>query len=365
MKKIDSKRLCELREHAGLSQAALASRLGVDTSLISRWEKGSREPSLAQSVSLARVLGVTLDYLLNAKMNVHFRFRAKKTLIQEELSAIDRALVNAEMQIYYLDTSYRLAKKLPQPFTLKVDFFQEQLPVTAQQLRDHLKLNQRITLEELKQALTERNVHIFEWSMPWELSGLSFRDAHTVIFINRIHAKERRLFTLAHEFGHVVFHLGRDHQNSVVSTIASNRDPMEKEANLFAAEFLMPQNMLESVLKNAGDKIKSIEVLDSIARYFNVSRDAIFYRLADKNIFSWEEKRLYFSKSKPVQNIPETRINEINEQVSSEFLRTALELFDDEKISSGKLCDWFFTDRLTIDEYLALRVQEAEEVFEF
>jgi len=46
--------------------------------------------------------------------------------------------------------------------------------------------------------------------MPWHLSGLSFRGPFTVIFINRLHPPTRRLFTLAHEFAHVIFHLGRE-----------------------------------------------------------------------------------------------------------------------------------------------------------
>lgn len=365
MKAINPSRLKELRDHSGLSQGELAKLLNVHTSQLSRWEKGERQPSLGQKMSLARALGVTLDYLLNAELTVHFQFRSKKSQAQEEKSEIDKALVDAEMQIHYLNSACKLAEKLPQPFAYKMDFFQQQLPTVVQQLRGALKLNQRVTLEEFKQALTELNVHVFEWLLPWDLSGLSYRDAFAVIFINRLHTKERRLFTLAHEFAHILFHTGRDHQQTVVSTISSSRDPLEKEAYAFAAEFLMPTDIVEKILSVPGVKVKSIEVLDSIARYFNVSREAIFYRLVAKGIFSWEEKKLYFCKHKSIPIVPVTRVENIDEQVASEFLRTALELHDTEKISSGKLHDWFFTDRITLDDYLAKRVVESEEVFEF
>ena len=120
--------------------------------------------------------------------------------------------------------------------------------------RQTLKLNRRVTLDELKQALAQWNIFVFDWCMPWHLSGLSFRGPFTVIFINQKHTTSRRLFTLAHEFAHVVFHLDRpgqeaaQRQDTVVS-IASHRDPMEKQANAFAGEFLIPTEALEDLLE--------------------------------------------------------------------------------------------------------------------
>lgn len=354
-------RFRELREHAGLSQAELAKRIGVDTSLVSRWEKGIRAPSFDQQFTIARTLGITLDYLVNTQFSVHFQFRAKKTLPAPQKTAIDRALLDAEMQIHYLDSAYRQAMCLPQPFALRMDFIPQQLPAIAEQTRQYMKLNQRVTLDELKQALTEFNVHIFEWALPLELSGLSCRNAYTVIFINRLHSRERRLFSLVHELAHVLFHLGHDDTQTVVSVIASNREPEEKEANAFAAELLMPGDSIDTMIQALGEKIKWHETMDNLAHYFNVSRDAIFYRLAEKGIFSWDEKKHYFSQSTSARLEPDIRVDNIDEQITSEFLRLALDLFDSEQVSAGKLSEWFFTDRVTIDEYLARRSIELEE----
>ena len=365
MESTQPNRLRELREHAGLSQAELARRIEVDTSLLSRWEKGIRAPSLNQQLTIARTLGITLDYLLNAQFSVHFQFRAKKTLPSSQKTAIERALLDAEMQIHYLDSVYRQAKCLPRPFALRMDFMQQQLPAIAEQTRQYLKLNQRVTLDELKQALTEFNVHIFEWALPLELSGFSCRNAYTVIFINRLHSRERRLFSLVHELAHVLFHLGHDDTQTVVSVIASNREPEEKDANAFAAELLMPGESIDAMIDTLGEKIKWHETIDNLAHYFNVSRDAIFYRLAEKGIFSWDEKKYYFSQSTSTRPEPDVRVENIDEQIASEFLRLALELFDSEQVSTGKLSEWFFSAQIIVDEYLARRSMEldAETIF--
>lgn len=54
-------RLCALR---GLDQSALASKVGLSKSSISRIMSGAQEPKLRLAYDLARVLGVTLDYLV-------------------------------------------------------------------------------------------------------------------------------------------------------------------------------------------------------------------------------------------------------------------------------------------------------------
>ena len=54
-------RLCVLK---GLDQAALADRVGISKSRVSRILSGAQEPKLGLAVALARELGVSLDYLV-------------------------------------------------------------------------------------------------------------------------------------------------------------------------------------------------------------------------------------------------------------------------------------------------------------
>lgn len=61
-------RIAELRRKCGLSQAALAKKLGLSTSAIAMYEQGRREPSVAILIALTEVLGVTMDYLLTGQI---------------------------------------------------------------------------------------------------------------------------------------------------------------------------------------------------------------------------------------------------------------------------------------------------------
>jgi transcriptional regulator with XRE-family HTH domain len=55
--------LTQRRRAVGLSQDALAERLGVDRTTVSRWERGATDPQLALRCRLANVLDITLDDL--------------------------------------------------------------------------------------------------------------------------------------------------------------------------------------------------------------------------------------------------------------------------------------------------------------
>lgn len=373
-------RLTEVRSLANLSQAELAKKVGVSSSLISHWEKGTRVPSPAQLLELARNLGVALDYLLSSVVRPQFRFRAKASPHPEQSPAIERTLLDASQQVHFVDTALRLAGKTPTPFSLLAQFTTfDELPNITSHLRDTLKLNRRVTLGELKQALSEWNVFVFEWDMPWHLSGLSFRGPFTVIFINHAHPRTRRLFTLTHEFAHVLFHLGRDipagkkgkddsdaGPNDTVVSIASHRDPLEKQANAFAGEFLMPTAELLRLVDDYGSRIREPAHLEAEARSFNVSRDALFYRLTKLGVFDWTEKSRYFPGGFETPPLPEHRVasaDDVEAQVDPTFRQIAISLLQADKITTGKLAQWFFAQRHVVDNYLAKLAADTDMTF--
>jgi transcriptional regulator with XRE-family HTH domain len=56
-------RIKDLRERAGLTQAALAKKAGVPLGSLRCWEYAQRQPLLGAAVKLADALNITLDEL--------------------------------------------------------------------------------------------------------------------------------------------------------------------------------------------------------------------------------------------------------------------------------------------------------------
>ena len=60
-----SEKICYCRKKAGLSQEALAERIGVSRQAISKWETGEATPEVSKLPLLAQVFHVSLDWLLS------------------------------------------------------------------------------------------------------------------------------------------------------------------------------------------------------------------------------------------------------------------------------------------------------------
>ena len=121
-----------------------------------------------------------------------------------------------------------------------------------------------------------------------ELSGLAhIRDDVPIIGVNALHAPNRRRFTLAHELAHIVLH--RDELEHAVhvdrgslrrdALAAEGVDPIEIEANAFAAALLMPERLLISELKRQPVDLEDDAAVAALAKRFRVSDAAIRYRL--------------------------------------------------------------------------------------
>ena len=128
-----------------------------------------------------------------------------------------------------------------------------------------------------------------------ELSGMVFvKDGTAIIGINALHHPNRQRFTIAHECGHLALH--RDQVTREVhvdkafpmlmrdAVSAASVDPMEIEANLFAAELLMPEFLLAEELGDATFDIDDDTTVSALARRFRVSASAMQFRLG--NLFT-------------------------------------------------------------------------------
>lgn len=91
-----------LREHYGLTQVQLAQRLGVTKSAVNAWETGTNSPSLSYVVKLARIFGVSTDYLLGVNERL--------TVDITELDDLQTQAVTLMIRLFERDNS-RLAGK--------------------------------------------------------------------------------------------------------------------------------------------------------------------------------------------------------------------------------------------------------------
>lgn len=122
------------------------------------------------------------------------------------------------------------------------------------------------------------------------ISGMLYRsEGRAVVGVNSAEPPTRQRFTIAHEIGHLLLHEGRplivdrhvrvDRRDSSSST-GTKRE--EVEANAFAAELLMPEEMVrrhaEELVRDDGS-LPADRLVNRLAREFDVSGQAMEIRL--------------------------------------------------------------------------------------
>lgn len=106
------------------------------------------------------------------------------------------------------------------------------------------------------------------------------------------HYETRERFTVAHELGHYVKHIlpnGNEKMfvdnDRTLSRSRSYGDRVEFEANKFAAIMLMPKGLVTKSFKNyQNEGWLAEDLIERVARDFNVSRQAMRYRLANLDL---------------------------------------------------------------------------------
>ena len=84
-------RIAALRKQAGWNQSELASRLQISPSAVGMYEQGRREPSADTLVAMARVLGVSVDYLLTGAPEYQ-ETDALDAMLRDRITSADRRM---------------------------------------------------------------------------------------------------------------------------------------------------------------------------------------------------------------------------------------------------------------------------------
>lgn len=253
-----ARRIREARSERGWSQEQLAQRLRRTQTAVSYWESGKRSPGLDDLMDVAEALGRPVDYFIPAEpIRALLRATADRLASDELREILDDLVDTAE-------TSARPSRKFVVGGT------------TPQRAADEL-LQQGgvakppVPIERLARGC---GVLVIERPLPDALSGLVFEiDDHAVIGVNSEHHEHRRRFTIGHELGHYLLaHHDRFHLDIEAGHVSTYDWASERAANDFAAEILMPHEMVI----RAFSKTPSAAAL---AHRFNVSELAMGYRL--------------------------------------------------------------------------------------
>jgi len=374
------------RERAGLSQEAVGEALGIPRTAVTQLEAGRRSVSSTELADFARLVGRSPSAILQAEPATADMVSLLRVIRGLEDAPVVKAEIDRTIALFeegaglsrllgHDDRHNPPSYSVGPPRTIG-DAINDGEEIAAQERR-RLDLG-GAAIPDMSDLISEQGVWATATELTDEMSGLFLRHDTfgLAIIVNAGHARARKRFSYAHEYGHAL--MDRDGPITVSSTDNSS-DLVEKRANVFAAAFLMPAEGVAEVLDllskgrpsrsaqslfdaASGQRVE-LEVRHSarqqriaysdaarLARYFGVSYQAACYRLRSLRYLSNDElaslldqqdaARAYISAIDGMDSLdtlePEPRRDR---SLRQELLHLGLEAYRRGEISRGRLLE--------------------------
>ena len=237
---IFAERIKQARLLKGLTQLQLADAVGLSQSAVAHFELGKATPSLPVVFAIAAATGITQKFLERTPApqlsQGSLAYRARASVKRGERDRAHQYLALLVEQMRQMSASLNLPRlRFPTPLDNPVQ--------SARLTRVAFGIHQSRPVSHVVNVVERHGGVVF--GLPLKLEGVDAFSTWTsidaerpVIALSSVSAGDRQRFSASHELGHLVMHKGiRDYPAD-----------LEKEANLFAAEFLFPEESLRTVL---------------------------------------------------------------------------------------------------------------------
>jgi Zn-dependent peptidase ImmA (M78 family) len=332
------------REMRGITQKELAQKVpNLTQGNLSRMEKGLLNIPIDTLDQISEQLSfpVKFFYQDDLRNNIsNFYYRKRISLPKKVLQITDAKMAIIATCVDNLLNSVELnAPDIP-----KVDISNHTLTPgdVARLARNFFKINPG-PIENISDVLERKGIMIKELDFNSDkFDGITLitKKSQPIIFLNSSLPNDRKRFTVSHELGHLMMHIPFEFEN-----ITAVRD-IEKEANLFAAEFLMPEIEIRKDLNYL-----TYSKLSLLKEYWKTSKSSIVvraYQLGCINEDKYRNLQIELSRQ------GERR----RERVEVQFQAPGLVY---------KIVDFFMTELhySTIDlcEYLAISIKDFQDFF--
>lgn len=271
-----------------LTQAEVAQAAGVSQAMLSKVENRLLPPTPELAARLAKVLGFPVEFFYQSERAhgfPHYHHRKRASMGAKALSKL-HAIINIRRQhISRLIRSFGGEVEKPIP-AIDLDE-KELLPEDAARMVREYWMLPRGPVDSITGTIEAAGgvVVVSDFGTPL-LDGLSFRVAGLppIFVMNSEVPGDRYRFSLAHELGHMVMH----------SLPGDNDEKMERQADEFAASFLMPSAEIKPHLVPA-----SIEKFARAKGHWKVSIKSMILRSKELCLISPDDyRRLSISYSK-------------------------------------------------------------------
>jgi Zn-dependent peptidase ImmA (M78 family)/DNA-binding XRE family transcriptional regulator len=358
-------RIRRFRRQAGWTQSELARRAGITQEAVSSIESGKRSPGLDVVTRMANAFGVTVDYLLREQESPFEVLLRGEELTDEDWRCVRRF---SELCHRYAELEELTGRSQPMAPEYPPRRRSESLYAYAERVaveeRRRLGLGDQ-PVADLAAVVEGQGARVLALECGTDrLDGafLCSEAEGAFILLNTGRGPERQLFTLAHEYGHLLMHRRRRSILDVDIFAAGEKDEAEKTANAFSAAFLMPADLLRQWWSRQ-PKPSWLE-LARLRQHLGVSYRALGWRLLNLGCIDAErrqrlearEEQLLQRERELFPSAPKPYIPPLSERM----MELAFEAYLQDQITTSFLAEALDTDIVTAQRQAALAREMSE-----
>jgi Zn-dependent peptidase ImmA (M78 family) len=301
-----------LREISGWTIEEVSVRLRTSIEAIESIESGEKPPTLWQLKELSKAYKRPLASFFLSKPLRQPPMPKDYRMIPDKKDTFDRKTIYAIRRARSLqDIGHDLLKNIehdtePEIRSVTIRRDPEKLAAeyrTKFNLSEERQRRFRNAYEFrnfMRDALEDLNILVFQFSMPVEdARGFVLTDRTPyVIVINSKDIIEARLFSLMHEFAHIL--LGET-VIDLPDFRAAAESRIERWCNRFAASFLLPREVVTEIFDSTGVGVMDTRTLNRYSSRYKVSKAMLLYSLKDLGLISREEYRSVLDRYTPTR----------------------------------------------------------------
>lgn len=308
MKKFNGTRLKQARLYNGLTVEELASKINISAQAESQYEIGKIIPQFNKIISLSNVLNFPVEYFLQ---NNNFNIQTGSSYFRSLMKTQKKYRVEQKIKTEFIVELYSILEEYIEFPPLNIPNLSENMEYETPQeaasvLREYWNLGEK-PIKNVLRLLEAKGIIVssFEtstndidaFSQYFEKNGKSI---FIISYSNNKESAARINFDLAHELGHIMLHSWSDDTENMDRETFKRK---EKEANEFAAAFLLPENQFRKDLN-----LYSTNLLHFIElkKKWYVSIGAMAHRACELNLITQSQYQYIIR----IMNAKKIRINE-------------------------------------------------------
>jgi Zn-dependent peptidase ImmA (M78 family)/DNA-binding XRE family transcriptional regulator len=360
-------RLQDSRRAAGLTQQQVADAMEMARTTVVAIEKGERKTAPKELVDFAKLYRRQVSELVGSEeVTEGFvpQFRSTERQVLAAHGDFEQSAYELQRRAEdYLELERLVGGKQHRSYPPVYETTGASLEQLARDVataeRNRLGLGDG-PIGNLRERLEmDVGIRIFYFPMPSKIAGLFAYNSGlgACIAINANHPRDRRHWSLAHEYGHFLMHRYR----AEITVLETRRMgvPKERITNAFAENFLMPESGLNrrfTELHRGAEKGITLADIVSLSNLYQVAVQAVVLRLETLRRLppgAWQRLVAEGFKVRESQKLLGIDANPpLMDLLPQRYVALAMEAYRKGDLSEGQLARFLRTDRVSARLYV-------------